>query len=300
MRKKRKFKGGIGCKTSTIYACLAPGLLWYIFIVIIPLVIMIGMSFFDWRSVMNNEFIAFDNYKNLLQDRLFWQSLKNNMKIILYCLVGQVGIGFIVACLVNSKFLVGAKVHKTAIFMPVILSTVVIGFMWSIVYNNDFGIINEFLRMIGREDLARSWLDNTDIVMICLSLPLIWQYIGYNMVIFLAGLQGIPNEILEVAEIDGATTFQKARYIILPLMKNTFFVVIMLCISGNMKIFDHIYIMTNGGPGTSSSVLALYAYKMGFKSSNFGYSNTISVSILVVSIALILILKLVLRGKNDE
>lgn len=293
-------KHALKVKQSVIWGYMAPGVIWYAFMVIVPLCIMIGMSFFDWRSVLDNKFIGLENYKELFSDRIFKTALLNNLKIILICLVGQVGIGFIVSLLVNSKVLRFAKVHRVAIFLPVILSTVVVGFMWSIVYNNDFGIINEFLRVIGRGDLARSWLDNPDIVILCLAIPLIWQYIGYNMVIFLAGLQGIPTEVLEVASIDGASAFQRARYITLPLMKNTFFVVIMLCISGNMKIFDHIYIMTNGGPGSSSMVLALYAYKMSFGASRFGYANTVSVSILVISLALILILKLVLRGEKNE
>jgi raffinose/stachyose/melibiose transport system permease protein len=293
-------KHALKVKQSVIWGYMAPGVLWYAFMVIVPLCIMIGMSFFDWRSVLDNKFIGLGNYKELFSDRIFKTALLNNLKIILICLVGQVGLGFIVSLLVNSKVLKFAKVHRVAIFLPVILSTVVVGFMWSIVYNNDFGIVNEFFRIIGRPDLARSWLDNPDIVIFCLAIPLIWQYIGYNMVIFLAGLQGIPTEVLEVAAIDGANAFQRARYITLPLMKNTFFVVIMLCISGNMKIFDHIYIMTNGGPGSSSMVLALYAYKMSFGASRFGYANTVSVSILVISLALIFVLKFLLRGEKDE
>lgn len=293
-------KHALKVKQSVIWAYIAPGVIWYAFMVIVPLCIMVGMSFFDWRSVIDNKFIGIENYKELFHDRVFKTALLNNIKIIAICLVGQVGLGFIVALLVNSKVLKFSKVHRVAIFLPVILSTVVVGFMWSIVYNNDFGIINAFLEAIGRGDLARSWLDNPEHVVTYLAIPLIWQYIGYNMVIFLAGLQGIPTEVLEVASIDGANAFQRAIYITMPLMKNTFFVVIMLCISGNMKIFDHIYIMTNGGPGTSSMVLALYAYKMSFGSSRFGYANTVSVAILVISLGLIAVLKLILREDKNE
>ena len=287
-------------KQSVIWAYIAPGVIWYAFMVIVPLCIMTGMSFFDWRSVIDNKFIGLENFKELMEDRIFKTALLNNIKIILICLVGQVGLGFIVSLLVNSKVLRFAKVHRVAIFLPVILSTVVVGFMWSIVYNNDFGIINAFLRAVGREELARSWLDNSEQVVFLLAVPLIWQYIGYNMVIFLAGLQGIAAEVLESAAIDGANALQRARYITMPLMKNTFFVVIMLCISGNMKIFDHIYIMTNGGPGSSSMVLALYAYKMSFGASRFGYANAVSVSILVISLILIAGLKLVLKEEKNE
>ncbi len=289
----------IKLRPSVIWAYIAPGLLWYAFMVIVPLCIMVGMSFFDWRSVLDNKFIGLENFKELLGDRIFRTALWNNIKIILICLVGQVGLGFLVSLLVNSKVLKFAKVHRVAIFLPVILSTVVVGFMWSIVYNNDFGIVNAFLRAIGQGDLARSWLDNPKQVVFLLAIPLIWQYIGYNMVIFLSGLQGIPTEILESASIDGANAWQRARYVTMPLMKNTFFVVIMLCISGNMKIFDHIYIMTNGGPGSSSMVLALYAYKMSFGASRFGYANAVSVAILVVSLVLIAVLKLVLKEEKD-
>jgi raffinose/stachyose/melibiose transport system permease protein len=220
--------------------------------------------------------------------------------IIFFCFFGQVALGFVISLLVNSKYLFLNKVHRITIFLPVIISTVVVGFIWTIVYNNDFGIINAFLNSIGRPDLARSWLDNPKIVVGCLAIPLIWQYIGYNMVIFLAGLQGISTEVLEMAQIDGANSLQKAWYITLPLMKNTFYVIIMLCIAGNMKIFDHVYIMTDGGPGSSSTVLALYAYKMSFKASRFGYADTVSTAILIISIALIGVLTLILRRKDKD
>lgn len=287
-------------KQSVIWRYIAPGFIWYVFMVIVPLGIMVGMSLYDWRSVKDNVFIGFTNYKELFSDRIFKIAVMNNIKIILFCLVGQVGIGFVISLLVNSKLLRFAKLHRIIIFLPVILSTVVVGFMWSIVYNKDFGILNAMLNFFGHSDMAKSWLDDSKNVILYLAIPLIWQYIGYNMVIFLAGMQGISTEVLESAAIDGANSFQRAIHITMPLMKNTFFVIIMLCISGNMKIFDHIYIMTNGGPGNSSMVLALYAYKMSFGASRFGYANTISVSILGISLTFILVLKFLMRGKNDE
>ena len=148
-------------------------------------------------------------------------------------------------------------------------------------------IINWFLRTIGRPDLCKVWLNETKLVMLLVSIPLIWQYIGYYMVIILSAISSISTEIFESAEIDGANGIQSALYITLPLIKNTMLVCITLCIAGNMKAFDNIYVMTKGGPGTSSMVMAMYGYQVSFNQSNMGYGSCISVGIFVLSLLVI-------------
>ena len=127
-----------------------------------------------------------------------------------------------------------------------------------------------------------------------------WQFIGYYLIILLAAIQGIDQSVLEVAELDGATGWKKSWYIVMPLIKNTLMVTVMLCISGNMKTFDQIFVMTGGGPGTSSEVVALYAYNVSMNRMRYGYGSTVAIGILILSLLLILISKIVGRKKEEE
>jgi raffinose/stachyose/melibiose transport system permease protein len=170
-------------------------------------------------------------------------------------------------------------------------------------YDYNFGLLNYLLKIIGRPDLVQAWLSNNELSLAFVSIPIVWQYIGFYMIIFLSSFASIDKSILEMAEIDGASGFQRAIHISVPLMKNTLIVALVLCISGNMKTFDHIYVMTAGGPGTATSVMALYAYNMSFIRNNMGYGNALSVGILVLSLAVTLgssfFVRLAARDKGE-
>jgi raffinose/stachyose/melibiose transport system permease protein len=230
----------------------------------------------------------------------FWFAFKNNLIIVLLCIIGQIGIAFIISALLNSKMIRFKEFHRTVIFFPIVMSAVVLGIMWGLIYNKDIGVLNWFLSTIGLESLIKPWLDDPKIVIFSVVVPLIWQYIGFYMVILMSGMQSIPAEVYEVADIDGATGIQKALYITLPLLKNTIKVTIMLCIAGNMIVFDHIYVMTGGGPGKSSMVLAQYAYNNSFVMFKMGYGSAISMGIMILSMGLVLLTRLLLRGDTVE
>ena len=155
------------------------------------------------------------------------------------------------------------------------------------IYHSKYGILNWFLRTIGRPDLCKVWLNDTANIMLYVSIPLIWQYIGYYMVILFSAIAGIDQQIFESAEIDGANAVQTALHITLPMIRNTMLVCLTLCIAGNMKAFDNIYTMTKGGPGTASMVMAMYGYKISFEQFNMGYGSAISVGIFVLSLLVI-------------
>lgn len=244
------------------------------------------------------KFVGLENYKELLMDGDFWGSFRNNLYIIVLCVIGQIGIPLVLCGLFISRTLKFKEFHRTVIFIPVVLSAVVIGFLWSMIYSKDMGILNLILRSLSMEGLIRNWLNDPDIVLRSVSAPLIWQYIGVYLVIFMSAIQGIPQSVLEVAELDGAVGFKKLRYVVFPLISNTIKVAIMLCISGNMKVFDHIYIMTGGGPGKSSMVMAQYAYTNSFEMFKLGYGSTISIGILVLSMTLIMLSRKLGGAKN--
>ena len=274
-------------KTKTLVLYLLIPVAMFIFTVFVPLVTALVYSFFEWKGGPQKTFIGIENYVQLFNDGTFWEAFGHNIYLVIACIIGQVGIAFVLVMMANSKLVKCKGVHRTFGFFPSTISAVCLGLIWSMIYHNKYGILNWFLEAIGREDLCQVWLNNTDIVMFLVTVPLIWQYIGYYMVIILSAISGISTEIFESADLDGANGVQKARYITLPLIKNTMLVCVTLCIAGNMKAFDNIWVMTSGGPGTSSMVMAMYGYQISFNQSNMGYGSCISVAIFVLSLIVI-------------
>lgn len=286
-------------KNAVIYGLLAPGLIIFFICCIMPLFVAVYNSFFEWNGGPERIFIGFQNYVELIHDKAFWSAFMNNLTFILWTVIGQIGIAFIIAMLLQSRILKCKNLHRTVIFFPVVLSAVVVGFLWRIMYNSEYGIVNTLMRGLGLERYIQLWLDNPDIVIGSLAIPKVWQFVGYYLIILLAAIQGIDQSVLEVAELDGATGWKKSVYIVMPLIKSTLMVTVMLCISGNMKTFDQIFVMTGGGPGTSSEVVALYAYNVSMNRMRYGYGSTAAIGILILSLGLIVISKLVGRKKEE-
>lgn len=202
--------------------------------------------------------------------------------------------------IISTRFVKMKGMHRTFGFFPSTVSAVAVGFIWTMIYDNRRGILNWFLEVIGQEDKKQVWLNNPDIVMTLVAIPLIWQFIGYYMVILLSATSAIDKEILESAELDGASAVQRALYVVIPMIKNTIAVCIVLCVSGNMKAFDNIYVMTAGGPGDASMVMAMYGYSVSFKQQNMGYGSAISVGIFVLGMLVIGLMQLFQRAVNRE
>lgn len=294
---------GLKVKKSTMCLYMLPGVLWYSFIVLIPVVLAVYYGFFDWSGGTKKTFAGLENYVEVFQDGVFRQSLGNNMFLTVVCLVGQIGIAFVLALMLSGRHARFKSFHRVMSYFPAVLSAVIIGFIWNLIYDYNYGLLNTVLRLLGKEDLAQAWLNNGKLVLGLVAIPLIWQFIGYYMIIIMSALASVDPQIFEVAEIDGATGWKRAVYITLPLVKNTLIVCVTLCIAGNMKIFDLIYSMTGGGPGTSSSVMAMYAYKTSFLSYKMGYGSAMSIVILVVSLVLVggsraLLLRFTKEGKS--
>ncbi|RKP46743.1 sugar ABC transporter permease [Cohnella endophytica] len=270
---------------------LAPSVAIYTFVIIVPLALSFYYSLTDWVGGPTKNYIGFRNYSLLVHDSLFWHSFKNNMIILALTLIIQMSLAFLLTTLFMSKALRLKELHRTVIFFPVVLSAVVVGFVWQMIYSHDYGILNSILRSIGLESAIRPWLDDPKIVIYSVTVPLIWQYLGIPLMIFVSAVHGIPKDIYESCELDGCTGFKKARYITFPLIYDTIKVVVMLCISSNMLVFSHIYVMTGGGPGTSSMVMAQYAYKTSFGSMQLGYGSAVTIGMFVISFGIVLIFK---------
>jgi raffinose/stachyose/melibiose transport system permease protein len=279
---------------------LGPVVIIYLLNAVLPIFISIFYSFFNWTGGKTMKFIGIGNYVDLVKDMEFWKSAYNNLIIVILCTAGQVGFALVVSFLLISRTLKFKEFHRTVIFFPVTVSALVIGFIWSLMYNKDYGLINFFLRLMGLRRFIIPWLDNPNYILVTASVPVILQYIGLYMIMFMGAIKSIPEEILECAELDGCNDFQRSVHITLPMIYETFKVAVMVCVSGTMKIFDHILVLTNGGPGKSSQVLALYSYKISFDRMKLSYGATISIGILVLSVILTLGSRKLLGGKQYE
>ncbi len=271
-------------KNSTLFLYLIVPVTLFVFAVFVPLVTALVYSVTKYTGVEESYFGI--NYVDLFKDSIFWDAFQHNLFLVGVCIVGQIGFAFIFVLMIQSRLVKVKGIHRTFGFFPSTISAVSIGYIWQMIYNYRYGLINWFLGVIGRDDLKNEWLNDEKLIMLVVAIPLIWQWIGYYMVIMLSAISAIDQEIFEVAEIDGANGVQRALYIVLPLIKNTLLVCITLCIAGNMKAFDNIYVMTAGGPGTSSMVMAMYGYQQ-FGYGDLGYSSTISVAIFVLSLLVI-------------
>jgi raffinose/stachyose/melibiose transport system permease protein len=269
-----------------VLAGLAPALLVYLVFSIVPIFMSFYYSFMSWDGFSEMRYIGLDNFKKLFGDSVFWHSLLNNGYVILASVVGQLSIALIIALLLNRK-LRGLKLFRTVGFIPVILSSVVVALTWSLIYNSETGLLNEFLRLFGLDSWAQNWLGDMKYAMLSVCVTIIWQFIGLYLMIFLAALQNISDEIIEASAIDGASEWTKTTRIIIPMMKETIFAALVLAISGSLKTFDQIFVMTHGGPAHATEVTAIYMYNKSFDTLQFGYGSSVAVIIFIVGVALI-------------
>jgi raffinose/stachyose/melibiose transport system permease protein len=181
--------------------------------------------------------------------------------------------------------------------MPVVLSTVVVSLTWNLIYNTKDGMINQLLRAVGLDSLAHNWLGDTKYAMISVCVTVVWQFIGLYLIIFLAALQNVPEEVLEAAKMDGASEWLTTWKITVPMIWDTIIVAVILCISGSLRTFDLIYVMTHGGPSHSTDVMALYMFNETFTNLHYGYGSAVSVVIFFFSLILIFIVKKLLGQK---
>lgn len=276
---------------------LVPALLIYLIFSIIPILISIYYSFMDWNGFGSMKFVGLQNFIDIAKDPIFWKSVKNNLFVVIASVFGQIPIALGLALLLNRK-LKGAKIFRTIGFMPVVISTVVISLTWNMLLNSEFGFVNQLLKVIGLESWQQNWLGDPKLSMISVCVTIIWQFVGLYFIIFLAALQNVPAEVLEAAQIDGASGWKRTFFITIPMIWDTIILAVILCISGSLKTFDLIYVMTNGGPAHSTEVMAIYMYEKTFSSMKYGYGSAVSLYIFVFSLVLIWVSRMILQRKS--
>ncbi len=268
--------------TPTLVLFLFPTVLFMVVFVIWPIISSFQLSFYDWNGIdPTRKFIGLENWARLLNDNVFWRAFGNNLTVVVLSIAVQMPIGMALAILLERggrRF----NIFKTIYFFPLLMSSVAVGILFKYIYDPSFGAVNGLLKAIGLETLKRNWLSDPGIVLYSVIAVICWQYIPFYMILFLAALSGISEELRDAALIDGATDRQYYLKIAIPLIRGTVRTAVLLSLIGSLKYFDLIWVMTEGGPSNASELMATYMYKKAFPSFKMGYGSTVAMALFLI------------------
>ena len=251
-----------------------PTLIIYGIFLIYPMITAFHYSFFKWNLLSEKKYIGLSNFAKMINDKRFWNSYITTFHFTLISIVLIIILSFIFALILEKSFKF-KNIFQSAIFIPVILTMVSIAVVWQFMFQSTGILSNLFIDLFGTKV---KWLTSTKIAPYSMILVNVWKMTGYYMIIFIAGLLNVPNTFYEAARVDGANYFERLIYITLPQMKNTFILVFVSGVIFSFAAFPQQYVMTEGGPGRSTEVLAILIYKQAFEFTKFGYSSSISVA----------------------
>lgn len=257
---------------------LTPQLIGLLAFSLIPVLFTSSLSFMKWDGFGAKEFIGLANYIDQFTNPDFWKALVNTAYYTVLVIPIQIAVSLAVAIALNK--IKGKNFYRLFFFMPVVTSSVSIGVIWMWILNGDFGILNQVLARVGID--GPMWLTDTKWVMPSIAMLSIWWGLGYNMVIFLAGLQGISRSYYEAADIDGASNWQKFLHITLPLLSPTTFFIAIMAIISSFQVFDQAYVMTSGGPAKSSYTFVYHIYESAFVDFNMGVSSAAAMILFII------------------
>jgi raffinose/stachyose/melibiose transport system permease protein len=265
---------------------LAPTVLLLCVFVVWPILESTRLSFTQWTGLGKSQvYVGWSNWARLLQDGVFWKALSNNLILAVLSIIVQLPVALALAVLLDKggRYF---RIFKLSYFMPLLISSVAIGFLFKYIYDPNFGILNAVLNGVGLGVLAKSWLGDPNIALYAVLAVICWQFIPFYMLIFQAALASIPGELHDAALIDGATENQFFWRIVLPMLQGTIRTSAVLSLIGSLRYFDLIYVLTGGGPSGSTELMATYMYKQAFASFNFGYGSTVAVALILVVLAI--------------
>lgn len=288
----------LGNKKS-IAVFVLPAFCMYAVFVLVPIIYNVYMSFLQTDLMSPGEFVGFKNYENLFYDRTFREALGNNIVLVVGSLIANLPIALLLGNILFQK-IKGSHFFQTVFFLPSVICGVAVGLAWTFIFNSEFGIINKFLEIIGLENLQHVWLGDKKVAMICIVIVVMWQFIGYHMIIQIAAMKNIPESYYEAAKIDGAGEWQQFRRITFPLIKPILKVDAVLIITAALKYYDLVAVMTKGGPDHATELLSTYMYFQGFRTLKYGYSSAIGVVLLFLCICSVLLSNFVFRSEPIE
>ncbi|MFI3169317.1 MAG: sugar ABC transporter permease [Faecalibacterium sp.] len=279
-------------KFNMHYLFILPAFIFFTGLVIAPTLGSVYYSFTSWDGISPIvTFIGFGNYVEIFTSARFGNALKNTLILTVTISFIENFMALCLALLVDHVC-VAKNFFRAVFYIPVILSGVVSGFIWKIMYNYSFGPINNVLKMVGLDSWCQDWAGDAKYAIFAVAVVLIWKGCGYYMIIYLASLQGVPQDVIEAATIDGATAWDRFKHITLPLISGSFTICFTLSLIGGLKVFDQIAVITDGGPGFATETVVYLLYKVGYGEGRQGFGTAVGIVLLFV----ILILN-VLQGK---
>lgn len=283
---------------GAIFVYVAPALLLILGFIFLPIAFTAYYGLMEWDGIGPMRFHGLNNYVRLMKDQHFWNSTKHSLLLAVFSTASLAG--YLATALILSEKVRGAEFFRKVYVLPLLMSSIAVAQLWTKVYHPSLGMLNRLLESLGVES-PPLWLADPRIVLYAVFIPILWQYAGFYILIYYAALTGLPQEIIEAARIDGATPWQIALRIKVPLIGNVLKATVVLAVVGSLKYFDLIYVMTGGGPNRASEVIASYMYGKAFTEFNFGYGSAVGFALLVFSLlATILIRKVAVNDENLE
>lgn len=264
---------------------LAPAVLFFVLFIAYPIEFIVQGSFFKWSTLANMQFVGLDNYKALLQDKVFGITLRNSLYWIIVTVFIQMLLGFIFAYIIEEKMVRNKSLFRTVFFIPVVTSVVAIAILFKNMFSPYQGLITNALYRVGFKG-PFNWLGDINSAIFGVIAVNIWEWTGWSMLLYIAGISQISPDIKEAAKIDGAKGFRLIRSIYLPLLSSVHKSLVMLGIIGSLQTFALVYSMTSGGPNSASEMPGTYIFRMGFSVQQMGYASAISVVILLIALLL--------------
>ncbi|HBF37565.1 MAG TPA: sugar ABC transporter permease [Firmicutes bacterium] len=276
-KRKRRYAG--------VYWMVLPSYLIYFIFVFIPLVVTVYLSFTNYDLYKTHDFVGLSNYIRLVHDPDFLIAAKNTFVYAFFVIIPQIILGLIIAVVLNRKVL-GQRFHRIVFYMPNVTSMVSISMIWLWMYDPTQGVLNQALKMVGLP--GQRWLFNPKLALPSIIVMSIWKLIGYNMIIYLAGLQQVPEELYEAATIDGASAVQQFFRITVPMLKpTTFFLFVIACVQ-SFSVFDQVNVMTQGGPMNATTTIVHQIFEHAFSEFQMGYASSMATVLLIVCVTLTL------------
>lgn len=279
---------------------IAPAFLFFTLFIIVPTIASVYYSFTSWDGLNPVvKFVGLANYKEIFTSARFGNALRNTVILTAFISILENSMALILALIVdNVKW--GKNFFRSAFYVPVLISGIVSGFIWKIMYNYNFGAINSIFRSIGMGEACQDWLGNPKLALIMVGVVLIWKGAGYYMIIYLASLQSVPTDVVEAAAIDGASPIQRFKAITLPLISGAFTINLTLSLINGLKVFDQISVMTDGGPGFTTETIVYLLYKVGFNEGRQGFGTAVGIVFLFIILILNAVQQSILKRREVQ
>ena len=279
---------------------IGPAFIFFTLFIIVPTLASVYYSFTSWDGISPVvKFVGLANYKEIFTSARFGNALKNTVILTVFISIFENAAALALALIVDNVRW-GKNFFRSAFYIPVLVSGIVSGFIWKIMYNYNFGTFNTILKDIGLKELQQDWLGNSRLTLLMVGIVLIWKGAGYYMIIYLASLQSVSTDLIEAAQIDGASPFQRFRAITLPLISGAFTINFTLSLINGLKVFDQINVMTDGGPGFTTETLVYLLYKVGFNEGRQGFGTAVGIMLLFLIILLNAIQQRFLRSREVQ